>query len=208
LRRLNIQPYDQKYESNEYYWGEKPTPLCDQVISLINEYFKNQPLLLDLGCGEGRDAVHFARNGFKVIGLDTSVNGLKKTRKLAEKFGVYIKTICTDMLDFHLNDQIDVIYSSGSIQYIHPNMRSKFFSFYKNHTSKNGIHAHTVLLEKPFIPRAPDAEENEKFLRSGEIMSYYWDWKIHYINEEIIDCNSGNIPHKHVLNQIIAQKIS
>ncbi|MFX0092666.1 MAG: tellurite resistance methyltransferase TehB, partial [Candidatus Hodarchaeota archaeon] len=72
----------------------------------------------------------------------------------------------------------------------------------------NGVHAHTVLLEKPFIQKAPDAEDNEYFFKSGEIMKYYWDWEILYIHEEIIDCMSSGIPHKHALNRIMTRKIS
>jgi len=61
-------------------------------------------------------------------------------------------------------------------------------------------------VEKPFIPRAPDAEATAYLYRSGELMSYYWDWEILYCVEEIFDCMSSGIPHKHAVNRIIARR--
>lgn len=39
--------------------------------------------VLDLGCGDGRDAVHFARTGRRVIGVDRSQRGLARARARA-----------------------------------------------------------------------------------------------------------------------------
>lgn len=48
--------------------------------------------LLDVGCGEGKDAVFFARNAYEVSAFDVSDAGIEKTRSLAEKIGVHMKT--------------------------------------------------------------------------------------------------------------------
>ncbi|MCR4392605.1 MAG: hypothetical protein NUV94_07620 [Candidatus Acetothermia bacterium] len=61
-------------------------------------------------------------------------------------------------------------------------------------------------MEKPFIPRAPDAEANGHPYRSGELLGYYWDWEILYCTEEIFDCHSSGIPHRHAVNRVIARK--
>jgi tellurite methyltransferase len=61
-------------------------------------------------------------------------------------------------------------------------------------------------VRKPFIPRAPDAEEIAFPYKSGELMSYYWDWEILYCTEEIFDCMSSGVPHKHAVNRIIARR--
>lgn len=37
-------------------------------------------------------------------------------------------------------------------------------------------------------------------------MGYYWDWEILYCTEEIFDCMSSGIPHKHAVNRIIARR--
>ena len=55
---------------------------------------------LDLGAGEGRNAVFLARHGFDVEAVDISPEGLRKARKLARANGVRIKTVLAD-LDRH-----------------------------------------------------------------------------------------------------------
>jgi tellurite methyltransferase len=37
-------------------------------------------------------------------------------------------------------------------------------------------------------------------------MSYYWEWEILYGTEEIFDCTSSGVPHKHAVNRIIARR--
>ena len=199
-------PYDQRYASQEYYWGKKPSVICDKIIEIIRPSSDFRPKLLDLGCGEGRNAIHFAKHGFDVTALDVSLPGLEKTKRYAEEVGVKIKIIQADIVTYEIEDTYDVIFSTGALQYLSPEVRNQRFQNYKESTSPNGINALSVFVRKPFIPRAPDAEETAYLYKSGELMSYYWDWEILYCVEEIFDCMSSGVPHKHAVNRIIARR--
>lgn len=199
-------PYDEKYRGQEYYWGKKPSPISDRVIEIMRPSSDFRPKLLDLGCGEGRDAVHFAKHGFWVVGLDLSLRGLEKTRTYAEEVGVRVETIHADIVTYELEEVYDVIFSTGTLQYLPPHVRSRVFQNYKDYTSEKGINVLSVFVEKPFIKRAPDAEETAFPYRSGELMGYYWDWEILHSVEEIFDCTSGGVPHKHAVNRMIARR--
>ncbi|MBC7092674.1 methyltransferase domain-containing protein [Candidatus Bipolaricaulota bacterium] len=198
--------YDERYARPEYYWGKKPSTLCERVIELAPPREGSRPKLLDLGCGEGRDCVYFARHGFDVVGLDLSEVGLAKARRYAEEIGVQVRTVCADIVAYELDDLYHVIFSTGTLHYLPKRVRTCRFQDYKEHTTPGGIHALTVFVEKPFIPRAPDAEENSHPYRSGELLGYYWDWEILYCTEEIFDCRSSGIPHRHAVNRVIARK--
>lgn len=197
-------PYDQKYASQEYYWGKKPSAICSRVIEIMRPSPDFRPRLLDLGCGEGRNAIYFARHGFEVVGLDLSLPGLEKTRRYAEEVGVYVETIHADIVTYELEDIYDVIFSTGTLHYLPPEVRTQRIQNYKDHTSPDGINALSVFVKKPFIPRAPDSEVTAYPYKSGELMGYYWDWEILYSTEEIFDCMSSGVPHKHAVNRIIA----
>jgi tellurite methyltransferase len=199
--------YDQVYADQEFYWGKKPSAMCDRLVEIIQPGADFRPRLLDLGCGEGRNAVFFAQHGFEVIGLDLSLPGLEKTRRYAGEAGVYVETIHADIVDYELEDTYDIIFSTGTLHYLPPEVRSQRFQSYKDHTSPDGVNALSVFVEKPFIPRAPDAEENAYLYKSGELMGYYWDWEILYSVERIFDCTSGGIPHQHAVNRIIARRV-
>lgn len=198
--------YDKKYGDQNYYWGKKPSAMCDTIIQIMRPNEKFHPRLLDLGCGEGRNAVYFAKHGFEVVGLDISAVGLEKTKKYAEEERVHVRTIRADINDYQLTEIYDVIFSTGTLHFLSPKIRKQKFQNYKNHTSPNGIHAMSVFVKKPFIPIAPDADKNAFSFKSGELMSYYWDWKILFCIEDIFDCMSSGIPHKHAVNRIIAGK--
>ncbi|MFQ6127208.1 MAG: methyltransferase domain-containing protein [Candidatus Heimdallarchaeota archaeon] len=200
-------PYDKLYASKEYYWGKKPSKMCDTVIEIVRPNPNFRPRLLDLGCGEGRNAVYFAQHGFDVVGLDVSLPGLKKTERYAKEAGVQVKTIQADITSYTLVDTYDVIFSTGVLQYLPPEVREQRFQNYKDSTSPNGINALSAFVKKPFIPRAPDAEETSYPYKSGELLGYYWDWEILYSIEEIFDCMSSGVPHRHAVNRIIAKKV-
>lgn len=198
--------YDQKYATGEFYWGKQPSAMCDRIIEIFKASLNNHPKLLDLGCGEGRNAVYFARHGFKVVGLDSSLPGLEKTKRYAKEVGAHIDTIQADILSYQLEDTYDVIFSTGTLQYLPPDMRKRHYQNYKDHTSPNGINGLSVFVQKPFVAKAPDWEETAYPYKSGELLGYYWDWEIIFCTEEIFDCMSSGVPHKHATDRIIARK--
>ncbi|GGG26918.1 hypothetical protein GCM10010916_49150 [Paenibacillus abyssi] len=163
--------------------------------------------LLDIGCGEGKDAVFFARNGYDVTAFDISDAGVEKTKRLADKIGVHVNVFKADILDFRLDSYFDVIYSSGVLNYIKPEYRDEIFRNYKQYTNPYGVHVLNVFVNKPFIAPPPEKESNSFMWRSGELLTHYQDWFIKDSSEIVFDCNSSGIPHKHAMTKLIAQKI-
>ncbi len=117
-----------------------------------------------------------------------------------------IKIVHEDMVGYELKNYYDVIYSSGSLQFLPINQRENHFEQYKKHTRAGGLNAHLIFVEKPFIDTAPDWQKNEYFYFSGDLASYYHDWEIIKCEESIVNCNSSGILHKHAVNMIIARK--
>jgi len=198
--------YDERYAKKEFYWGKNPSAMCDRIMQIIRPGSQFRPKLLDLASGEGRNAVYFAKNGFNVTCVDISLPGLEKTRKYAEELGVEVKTIHANIITYEPEDKYDVIFSTGALHYLPPEVRKIRFKNYKKATSSAEIDALSVFVRKPFIPCGPDAESTSHPWRSGELMSYYWDWEVVYSTEEIFDCMSSGIPHKHAVNRLITRR--
>ncbi|HUZ88945.1 MAG TPA: class I SAM-dependent methyltransferase, partial [Candidatus Acidoferrales bacterium] len=55
---------------------------------------------LDLGCGEGRNAIWLAELGWQVTGVDFSEMGLDKARRLAADRGVEVNWVRADLLEY------------------------------------------------------------------------------------------------------------
>lgn len=203
-KRITI--YEEEYKTEEYYWGTEPNEACYQVLQLIppTKHLK----LLDVGCGEGKDAVFFARNGYDVSAFDVSDAGIEKTRNLAEKIGVHVNVFKADILDYRLDTHYDIIFSSGVLHYIKPDYRKEIFDNYKQYTNPDGLHAFNVFVHKPFIAPPPEKEPNAFKWHSGELLTHYHDWLMKDSTEIVFDCNSSGIPHKHAMTTMIAQKVS
>ena len=166
--------------------------------------------ILDIGCGEGKDAVFFARNGYEVSAFDIAESGLEKARRLAEYNHVYVDFFKADIYEYEPHKEFDIIYSSGVFHYISPDKRVEIINRLKANTAKNGLHAINVFVEKPFLPKAREVEEKmmgHDLWRSGELYTYYHDWLFHQTDEIIFDCNSGGIPHKHCMDVMLAENV-
>ena len=198
--------YDKRYTNKEFYWGKKPSAMCDRIMEIIRPSSRFRPKLLDLGSAEGRNAVYFAKNGFDVTAVDISLPALEKTKRYAEEVAAEVKTIHADIITYEPEDTYDVIFSTGALHYLPPEVRKIRFEHYKQFTSSIGINAFSVFVRKPFIQRAPDAEGTSHAWRSGELMSYYRDWEIVYSTEEIFNCMSSGTPHKHAVNRLITRR--
>jgi tellurite methyltransferase len=198
--------HDRKYEDEEYYLGIKPSVMCDQVMEIIQPSHDYHPRLLDLGCGEGRNAVYFAKHGFEVFALDASFPRLQRTKRYAEEVEVYLETIQADIINYQLENTYDIIFSTGILHHLPPAVRRQHFQNYKDCTSPDGINALSVFVRKPFIPREPDAEPDVYPYTSGELMFYYWDWEILHCTEDIFEYTSGGVTHKHAIDRIIARR--
>ena len=196
--------YSDLYKNDEYYWGTEPTPFCYQVIEKYppTRYLK----LLEIGCGEGRDAVFFARNGYDVSAFDIEEKGVEKAKLLAAKFNVPLMVFCADMLTYTPACLYDVVYASRTLIYLPEHRREDFFNHYKKYTKPGGIHAFMTHVFKPSVKKAPDADEPEFFMKSGELFTYYTDWDFLLFEEKIIDYNSSGIPHKQCMDFMIAVK--
>lgn len=197
--------YEEVYKTEEYYWGVTPSMTCLKILELLppSRHLK----LLDIGCGEGKDAVFFAKNGYDVTAFDISDAGLKKTEQLAKNFAVNINVFKADILDFRLDERFDILYSSGVFHYIKPELRSEIISNYMEYTNSQGINTINVFVKKPFISKPPENEPTASDWISGELLTHYKDWHIESFQELIFDCSSSGIAHKHAMNEIIARKI-
>ena len=202
----SLTDYDKRYKTDGFYWGLTPNSLCYEIMRLKPPIKPYQ--VLDIGCGEGKDAVFLARNGYDVSAFDISEHGLSKARMLADNCGVKIGFFKADVRDFRLETDYDIIFSSGVFQYIPSEFRNSIVDNLKSHTTQNGINVINVFIRKPFIPLPPDIEELEIAAgdwKSGELLTYYYDWLFHINKEIIFDCNSSGIPHKHCMDMLIAE---
>lgn len=99
--------YDLLYRDKDY---EKE---ADYVAQLIRSNTKDAQGLLELGCGTGCHAEHFARRGFYVHGVEMSSTMLAKAekRKLRSEVGKFLMFSRGDMRSVRIGGRFDAIIS-------------------------------------------------------------------------------------------------
>ena len=197
--------YEKWYECDGYYWGTEPADFCDELIKLCPP--SPDKKVLDIGCGEGKDAVYMASKGYSVTAFDVAENGIKKTFRMAKENGVGINAYVDDINTFETDEQFDIVYSTGTIQYLFDENKKAFFDKIERITKKNGFVFFNVFVEKPFLELPPDWDMEEKMWKSGELFSYLPNWKFHKIDEVIFEDDSNGVPHYHCMDTIICEKI-
>ncbi len=96
--------WDARYAENQRRWSGNPN------ASLIAEVAGLTPgTALDVGCGEGADAVWLARQGWKVTGIDISAVALDRARAAADEVGVSADWQQRDLTTGGLDEQYDLV---------------------------------------------------------------------------------------------------
>jgi len=107
--------WDERYRSHDALWSGKPNG------HLVRETFGLSPgTALDVGCGEGADAIWLAERGWQVTALDLSTVALKRAAAHAGRVGGKVaESIAWAQVDLRTWAPGPVRYDLVSSQYLH-----------------------------------------------------------------------------------------
>jgi SAM-dependent methyltransferase len=92
---MGREEWDRRYAGSELLWTGKPNRF------LVAEAGDLPPgRALDLACGEGRNAIWLADQGWQVTGVDFSGVALEKARRLAAARGIEAEWVAADLLEY------------------------------------------------------------------------------------------------------------
>ncbi len=92
---MQREDWDRRYAETELVWSGRPNRV------LVVETTALEPgRALDLACGEGQNAVWLAQHGWRVTGVDYSSVAIAKARDRADREGVEIDLVCSDLLEY------------------------------------------------------------------------------------------------------------
>ncbi len=195
------------YTGKEFYWGREPNDFARKALEFLPDArVEGQLRAIDLGAGEGRDAVLFASRGVETLALDIAPNALEKARRLAREKGVRLETNRGDVNEVRFSRPFDLVYSIGAIQYIEPQKRAARFEHFKEGTNPGGIHALFAFVDDPRLPPAPDWGPGEHIYHPGELPGYYAGWGLLHFQSLVFDDDSAGIPHKHAAEEYVFEK--
>jgi len=182
--------WEAKYKgSNDFLYGKAPSPFLVENLSLLK---KGETV--DIGMGEGRNAVYLASKDFQVTGLDFVPTAVERAKKLASEMNLNFEVKLQD-LDFFLLPLMK--YDSVVITDFHPPLTlMKGLSRSLKPGGTLLIDSYTV--EQLRMPRGYKADLVECF-RPNEALDYIRDLHLVIYNERQISETDARV-------QLVARK--
>lgn len=168
--------------------------------SFLVENFDLLPrgLALDLGMGEGRNAIYLATRGYDVDGVDKSPRAVERARAAARKLGAPIRAIVGDVEDGSYIIPIETYDLIVVFNYLH---RPLFQDIRDGVVAGGGVIYQTFTVEQARFGHPTDPDH---LLRPGELKQVFQDWEVLRYREVIGASREDGQPR--ALAGIIARK--
>ena len=110
----------------------KPCPFFvaspdESLVQWVADELPRAGKALDLGCGNGRNAVFLAQRGFVVDGVDYSRKAIDWAEQRAAEAGVAVRLQCRSVFDFACEaGSYDLVCDSGCFHHLPPHRRRSY----------------------------------------------------------------------------------
>ena len=161
--------------------------------------------VLDLGCGDGRNAIPLARAGLDVVAIDISQVGIHKLKTLAAQEGLTVQAHVADITSYRFSHEYDLIVSQACFHFMERSQWQRIIEECRTHTAANGFNAITVFTDE--VPPPPDMSALcVGLFHEAELYTAYSDWDIILKKSYTFrDEHAGGIQHLHAANKLVAR---
>lgn len=178
------------------------------TIKEFENLFHKDVHVLDVGCGEGQNAIYLAKQGYHVDAFDLSQCGIAKVYDRCEVLGVKLNAFVADLTEYKFEQNFDVIMSFGTLHFVSKGDWKKFINEAKKHTNDKGIHI--IQLFTDVVPASEDiAPFAIGLAKDEEIKQLYDDWEVLQFKSYVFEDEHPGVPkHLHSSNKIVVRKSS
>jgi SAM-dependent methyltransferase len=179
--------------------------LTQQTLRLLAK--RTPGRALDIGAGEGSDAIRLALLGYAVDAVEVSKKGVEKIERFAAEAGAALRVIASDVLDFMPDDQYDVVICNGVLHYVEDKQR--VIKLMQDATRKNGINVISLWSDYTQVPECHEFVPVYADQENGIVTSSYRQWRMEFIyfERDKGETSHSDLPeHRHSHIKLIASK--
>lgn len=181
--------FRQKVFSTLYRRARTPVSLPwhrEEPPALLREIAERRGsgIALDIGCGEGVNAVYLAEQGFSVVAVDFVAAALDLAQARAEAAGVEIETHAVDILDFDPPAPFDLILDSGCLHHVPPAKVGAYLGKLREWLRPGGHYLLVHFLKRHALDWRP---ADPRRVRRKEILSWFSFLHLEGYDETIYD---------------------
>jgi tellurite methyltransferase len=168
--------------------------------------FPTHASILEVGCGEGKNALFLSARGFTVSAFDISPTAIHKLATLAARQNVRVTAWVQDLTTYNFDRDFDVIISYGTLHFVPPADWHNFIRQAREHTRPGGLHIVQIFTDR--IPASPDIAPFVCGLAAeGELFSLYPDWEVLSTHSSVSTDRHPGVPeHKHASDRIVVRR--
>jgi len=196
--------YDSGYRACPCFWGLEPGKLVRQIVELMPDLAGAR--ILDVGCGEGKNAAFFALRGAMVSAVDVSDLAIAHAKQLWPAAADW-QTCDARTLNYE-REAYDIVIAYGLMHCLRDEDEiARLVDNLQRCTRLGGYHAIVALNSRKQDLRA-HPELRPCLLSHSDYLAQYTMWKIIFEEDvELKETHPHNlIPHTHSLTRILAQK--
>jgi tellurite methyltransferase len=162
--------------------------------------------VLDMGCGEGRNALCLARAGHDVHAFDLSSAGVAKLLAAARREELAVRAWVADVRTADLGGPYDLIVNHGVLALLHRSDWTRVLARMRELTAPGGRNVVCVFTDR--APCPPDLVPfTHGLFRPGELRARYngWvveEWRSYFLHDE----HPGGLRHVHAVEKIVARR--
>ena len=192
----------QEYDTIAF--SNKPNTTITEFEHLIN----NRSKILEVGCGEGQNAIYLAGKGYLVDAFDLSEHGITKLKHRCKLSNTQVNAFVADLTTYQFEQNYDMIVCFGTLHFVAKDEWKRFINKAKKYTNIGGIHIIQI-----FTDTVPASEDIAPFAiglaKDEEIKELYTDWEILQFKSYVFEDEHPNVPkHLHASNKIVARRIN
>ena len=152
---MNIDQNNSIYNSNavknfwdDYYRNKKFVFSNSDFSKLVKPYLKENSSIIDIGCGDGRDSIYFAKNKLFTEGIDISKKAIEINKQYENKF---LKFTVLDLKNINsFNKFYDFAYCRFLFHAINEEIENDLLIWMSNNI-KSSIFIETRILDKDIL---------------------------------------------------------
>lgn len=172
--------YDELYKAHPNAFGNgKPEGIVLEAI----KHLKPGAQVIELGAGQGRNAVVVAAEGFDVLATDTSEVGVETINRLSAELN--LPNLKGEMQDMQtpLEANYDLIITTFTLHFLLDTEARACIDMCKAHTNPGGLHAIIAFTQEGDFYKLPTSKDRF-YLKPSEFKELYADWEILSYSED------------------------